>query len=144
MAAIVVMAAACGGSGGDTSPDATAGAAESATTAPTTTELPATEITEPSEPATSEAATTVPATTESVEPVDEEWMAVAADGCMCADGGPFELWERPADPTKVVLYFEGGGACFSAESCSFTDGTYVPNIDLGVSPDGRGGIFDQT
>lgn len=55
-----------------------------------------------------------------------------------------DIWERPADPTKVVLYFEGGGACFSAESCSFTEGTYVPNIDLGVSPDGRGGIFDQT
>ena len=113
------------------------------TTSPATTE--AAETTEPTEVATTEPTeVTEVATTEPAGPAVGEWMSVAADGCMCADGSPYELWQRPADPTKVVLYFEGGGACFSAESCSFTDGTYVSSIDLGESPDGRGGIFDPT
>ena len=144
MAAIAVLVAACGGSGGDAASVATTSSAESATTVPATSELSVTEATEPSAPGTSEAAPAVPATTEPTELEVRGWMSVAAEGCMCADGSPFELWERPADPTKVVLYFEEGGACFSAESCSFTDGTYVPSINLGVSPDGRGGIFDPT
>ena len=59
------------------------------------------------------------------------------------DGSPFELWDRPADPTKVVLYFEGGGACFSAETCNFDDSTATVNLDLGSPPAGRGGLFDQ-
>jgi hypothetical protein len=60
------------------------------------------------------------------------------------DGSPFELWDRPADPTKVVLYFEGGGACFSAETCAFDNSTATVDLDLGSPPAGRGGLFDQT
>jgi len=149
--ALVMVAAACGGSDDDAAPEATAAATDPATTEPATTAPAATEpaTTDSTEPQTTETETTEPvstepATTEPAEPAVGEWMSVAADDCMCADGSAYELWERPADPTKVVLYFEGGGACFSAESCSFTDGTYTSSIDLGVSPDGRGGIFDPT
>ena len=52
------------------------------------------------------------------------------------------MWERPADPSKVVLYFQGGGACFSAETCA-AGGPYSENIELGVAPD-FGGIFDPS
>jgi hypothetical protein len=58
---------------------------------------------------------------------------------MCADGGPITFYERPADPTKVMLYFQGGGACFSAETCAFDGGTYA--VDPGGAP-GDGGLFD--
>ncbi len=75
----------------------------------------------------------------------DQWTAVdPGPGCMCMDGSPFELWDRPGDPTKVVLYFEGGGACFSAETCNFADSTATVNLDLGSPPSGRGGLFDQT
>ena len=145
--ALAAVVAACGGSDGEANPAVSTAATEPATTdvttSPATTEAP--ETTEPTEVATTEPTeVTEVATTEPAGPAVGEWMSVAADGCMCADGSPYELWQRPADPTKVVLYFEGGGACFSAESCSFTDGTYVSSIDLGESPDGRGGIFDPT
>ena len=145
--ALAAVVAACGGSDGEANPAVSTAATEPATsdvtTSPATTE--AAETTEPTEVATTEPTeVTEVATTEPAGPAVGEWMSVAADGCMCADGSPYELWQRPADPTKVVLYFEGGGACFSAESCSFTDGTYVSSIDLGESPDGRGGIFDPT
>jgi hypothetical protein len=28
---------------------------------------------------------------------------------------------RQADPAKVLLFLEGGGACFNAVTCAFTD-----------------------
>jgi hypothetical protein len=28
--------------------------------------------------------------------------------------------QRRADPTKVVFFLDGGGACFDAETCAFT------------------------
>jgi hypothetical protein len=65
----------------------------------------------------------------------------------CADGSPVRFLERAADPTRVVLYFEGGGACFSAETCAF-DGPETSYISASlVTPEWlaeRGGIFDAT
>lgn len=48
-------------------------------------------------------------------------------GTSCADGSEPTFLERRADPERVVLYFEGGGACFSAETCAFEGpgSTYV-------------------
>lgn len=49
------------------------------------------------------------------------WTNIVPDGeCMCADGSEFSFWDRPADPTKVVLYLEGGGICTDATTCAFT------------------------
>ena len=61
---------------------------------------------------------------------------------MCADGAPFSFWSRTDDPEKVMLYFQGGGACFSADSCSFTDGSYDPGITDEDDPSNASGIFD--
>jgi Pectinacetylesterase len=64
-------------------------------------------------------ATTSPATTTAA--ADRQWKKVAPGGdCECADGSEFVFWERRADPTKVVFFLDGGGACFDAESCAFT------------------------
>jgi len=78
------------------------------------------------------------------------WQKVVPGGdCECADGSRFAFWDRKADPTKVVLYLDGGGVCFDAASCAMqnTPGSgeregpdYDPNID-GEYPDG-GGMFD--
>ncbi len=77
---------------------------------------------------------------------DRGWLPFSVDAeTECADGSEVHFLERPADPEKVVLYFEGGGACFSAETCEF-DGdekTYVSSSPSGVGfLDDRGGIFD--
>ena len=63
----------------------------------------------------------------------------------CADGSPVNYLERVADPRKVVLYFEGGGACFSAATCAFDgpDTSYVPSSEFTAeSMAERGGVFD--
>ena len=75
-----------------------------------------------------------------------EWELVAGtEDCACADGSEYFYWVREADPTKVVFYLEGGGACFSLASCSFTDGEYDVDIDPNdpaEDPNNAGGIFD--
>jgi len=111
----------------------------STTDSPSTTDestTTATTTTIGSAPATSEP------TTDSSEPVSVgAWQSVPADDCVCSDGSAFELWERPADPTKVVLFLEGGGACFSAETCGPFSPIYTKNLALGEAPGARG-IFD--
>ena len=98
-------------------------------------------------PVTTEVATTAPSVTETppvavAEP--DAWTSVdPGTDCRCSDGSPYELWDRPGDPTKVVLFLEGGGACWSAETCG-AGGPYFPNIEIGAAPSGRSGVFDQT
>jgi hypothetical protein len=92
------------------------------------------------------AASTAPATT--TAPADQKWKKVVPGGdCECADGSKFAFWERRADPTKVVLFLDGGGACFDAKTCAFTGlGTGgEENYDwsiYGEDPAQEGGIFN--
>jgi pectinacetylesterase len=52
---------------------------------------------------------------------ESEWDKIVPGGdCECADGSEFAFWERKADPTKVVLYLDGGGSCTDATTCAFT------------------------
>lgn len=49
---------------------------------------------------------------------DRQWEKAPPGGdCACADGSEFAFWERRADPSKVVFFLDGGGACFDAETC---------------------------
>ncbi len=140
-----LVAAGCSG-GSDASTATTDLVAESpapaTTAAPVTTAAPTTQP-----PATTAVATTAPSVTEAppvtvAEP--DAWTSVdPGPDCTCSDGSPYELWDRPGDPTKVVLFLEGGGACWSAETCG-PGGPYTPSLDIGVPPSGRSGVFDQT
>jgi hypothetical protein len=78
---------------------------------------------------------------------DQTWRKVVPGGdCECADGSEFALWERRADPTKVVFFLDGGGSCGDAKSCAFTglgtggEGNYDWSI-YGEDPAQEGGIF---
>ena len=92
------------------------------------------------------AATPAPATT--AAPGDQKWKKVVPGGdCECADGSEFAFWERRADPTKVVFFLDGGGACYDAATCAFTglgtggEANYDWSI-YGEDPAREGGIFD--
>jgi hypothetical protein len=92
------------------------------------------------------AATTAPAT--AAASGAQAWKKVVPGGdCECADGSEFAFWERRADPTKVVFFLDGGGACFEAATCAFTglDHPGTANYDWsiwGEDPAREGGIFD--
>ncbi len=70
------------------------------------------------------------------------WQRIVPGGeCQCADGSEFAFWERQADPTKVVFFLDGGGACFDATTCAFKQPGYDWNVH-GDNPAEEGGIFD--
>ena len=74
-----------------------------------------------------------------------EFESVTPGGdCQCADGSEFEFWVKEADPAKVMFFFQGGGACFSAGTCGFDSPTYQTSIDDRDDPSRLGGIFDTS
>lgn len=152
IAVAMLVVASCSGDDDTASPAVEAAvvttvAVEPAPTVPTVppaTDTAATDpvVTEPVTPSTSVAPSTQPATT---EPEGPRWQQADVEGCVCSDGEPMPIFERVADPTKVVLYFEGGGACFSADTCDPNGNpTYsVSKSNLTTSDlDLLGGYFD--
>src|SRR5687768_4476054 len=77
---------------------------------------------------------------------DTQWEQVVPGGdCACADGSEWAFWVRDADPSKVVFFLDGGGACWDATTCAFTtedSTTYDWNV-AGQGPS-EGGVFDTT
>jgi Pectinacetylesterase len=67
---------------------------------------------------------------------------VPGGDCQCADGSEFSFWVREADPEKVVLFFQGGGACFSAETCRVGGGTSKLTTGPADDPTGKDGVWD--
>lgn len=135
---VAIAAAACSGESTD-GDAAAAGATSAAPTASATSTTVAPASTTSSAPTTTE-----PATTTTAAPDAPSWTPLSLDGCVCSDGSEVTFFEHAGDPTRVVLYFEGGGACFSKETCDPTgDPTYT--VRARSSADGlvdRGGYFD--
>lgn len=71
------------------------------------------------------------------------WETITApEDCMCGDGSEFSYFVRKADPTKVLFFLEGGGACFTKETCGEGSETYKRTVGYdGGMTDGEG-IFD--
>jgi len=68
------------------------------------------------------------------------WEEVVPGGdCRCSDGSEFSFWVRQANPDKVVVYLQGGGACFSAETCEPDNELYNTTITEGPAQEG---VFD--
>ena len=67
------------------------------------------------------------------------WKKVVPGGeCRCSDGSEFSFWVRKANPRKVVFFLQGGGGCFSAETCAPERGLYRRTVEAHLT----GGIFD--
>lgn len=67
------------------------------------------------------------------------WEKVSAPAeCQCSDASEFHYWVHRGDPSRVVFFLEGGGACFSAETCApGQSATSTPNLANGL-PDQPG------
>ncbi|MEO0492171.1 MAG: pectin acetylesterase-family hydrolase [Actinomycetota bacterium] len=130
MCALALVAAACGDGDDETTAE---------TTTTTTTEAPATTTT--AAPTTTSTTTTTTTTTTTEAPL--AWrQVIAGDDCFCSDGSEYSYWVREGDPSKVMLFFDGGGACFSAESC---DPSGSPTYSIAADDDlnqSTNGVFD--
>jgi len=133
--ALGVGAAAC--SRGSGSEEADADTTAAAATTPTTRRATAAEAARG--PAADSPPTTVTAATGWVE-------HDAPPECRCLHGDPYSYWTRRADPDKVVLYFQGGGACFNAFMCAEGGGsatTVASGLEVtGTADRDPTGIFD--
>jgi pectinacetylesterase len=76
----------------------------------------------------------------------EDWETIHPGGeTSCALGTPYSFHTRRADPNKVVVFFNGGGACWAGQTCdvSVEPTTYVPSAQMGHNdPRNHSGIFD--
>ena len=87
-------------------------------------------------------------------PAAGELIAVEPGGdSICARGTPFRFFVRGGDPTKVVIDFLGGGACWNTFSCEvgaqingqpiFTDAAEtLEELEAGLDAGMLGGIYD--
>jgi len=82
-------------------------------------------------------ATVADTTPEETTPAAAAWETIVAPAdCMCGDGSEFSYFVRTANPAKVMFFLEGGGACFSVETCDPASPAYKTEVGGGASSDG--------
>jgi hypothetical protein len=76
------------------------------------------------------------------------WATVAPGGdTICSNGTPYQFFVRPseAESSKLLIHFQGGGACWFGENCDLeSNPTYDPTVDASDNPVNYSGIFDFT
>ena len=71
-------------------------------------------------------------TTTSETPTDWQEILPAAN-TTCSDGSPYSFFVRQGDPDKLLVYFQGGGACWFRENCDpQMSPSYRSSIGLGL------------
>jgi Pectinacetylesterase len=69
------------------------------------------------------------------QPVDGTWHFIRAHGKTgCARGRRFGFWARLESLRRLMIYFEGGGGCFSYETCARGSGWFDPAVNLMDNP----------
>ncbi|MCR9259830.1 MAG: MBL fold metallo-hydrolase [Pseudomonadaceae bacterium] len=65
------------------------------------------------------------------------WTEIAPGGeTTCSDGTPYRFFVRPGDTDKLMVFFQGGGACWTRQTCDPAgQPTYTVNIAEGWSPE---------
>jgi len=71
------------------------------------------------------------------------WIRIpGGPGTTCSQGTPYAFFFRSGNPEKLLVHFEGGGACWMSSNCDVNQHpTYVPAIDMKQDPP-PSGIFD--
>lgn len=87
-----------------------------------------------------------PAATAAAEPLGDladGWNVIEPGGdTICSDGSEYRFFVRPGDPDKLVVYFQGGGACWFGRNCDpHLDPSYKPAVAVDELTRYRG-IFD--
>jgi hypothetical protein len=78
-----------------------------------------------------------------LDPLREGWTTIEPGGdTICSDGSDYRFFVRRGDPEKLVVYFQGGGACWFADNCSTQlNPSYKVNVGEN-EPERYRGIFD--
>jgi hypothetical protein len=81
-------------------------------------------------------------TTPSLPQLAPGWTKIEPGGATtCARGTPYAFWVRPGTVNKLLLFFEGGGGCWNAETCKEGSTYFDDTVDEGDAPTMSGGVF---
>jgi Pectinacetylesterase len=76
-------------------------------------------------------------------PARPAWQRIEPGGATrCARGGKYAFWLRRADPKRVLVFFQGGGGCFSQETCRRGSTWFDDSVDAFDDPRRSGGVLD--
>jgi hypothetical protein len=80
---------------------------------------------------------------EALDPLPGGWATIEPGGeTICSDGSDYRFFVRRGDPQKLVVYFQGGGACWLGDNCSqHREPTYKISV-AADEPERFRGIFD--
>ena len=78
----------------------------------------------------------------------QSWNAVEPGGhTTCSDGSPYRFYAMPGARDKLAVFFNGGGACWSAETCDPLANSkrplYTPSVAPPFNAPGDAGIFND-
>jgi hypothetical protein len=81
----------------------------------------------------------------SLSELDKDWNMLSPGGeTICSNGTDYAFFVHPGDTERLLIYFQGGGACWFGEICDLkASPTYDPFVDASDNPASSGfGIFD--
>jgi hypothetical protein len=62
--------------------------------------------------------------------LDPEWLTVEPGGeTICARGDEFRFFARGGTVNKLVIFFDGGGACWDAQTCGIGEALFSPTAE---------------
>lgn len=75
-------------------------------------------------------------------PIRTGWQRVEPGGATrCARGDPYAYWLRRGDPKKLVVFFQGGGGCFSEQTCVEGSTWFDDRVDAEDDPAYQSGML---
>ncbi len=80
-----------------------------------------------------------------LDELGEGWNELRPGGeTICSNGTDYAFYVRPGDSDKLLIYFNGGGACWFGPICDLqVNPTYVPNVETDHNnPATHVGIFE--
>lgn len=77
------------------------------------------------------------------EVLNEGWNSIEPGGdTVCSDGSDYRFFVRPGDARKLLVYFQGGGACWFAGNCdTHLEPSYKPRV-AEDEPERYRGVFE--
>ena len=84
----------------------------------------------------------LPVAAANLDGLDPGWNVIEPRGdTVCSDGSPYRFFVRPGNSDKLMVFFQGGGACWTGGSCDpDLEPTYRINLQE-VDPQQYNGIF---
>ena len=86
--------------------------------------------------------TLAPAPVADIDGLTPGWNVIEPGGdTICSDGTPYKFFVRPGSTDKLMVYFQGGGACWTGGTCDpDLEPTYYINLEK-TDPGQYDGIF---